>query len=72
MKLREKQHIQAMSQQELGSQLQALKKQVKEIALNRFTKPSKNVRESAVLRRKIAMMQTRLQNGVFGEVQKEK
>ncbi len=72
MKLREKQQIKAMSQQELVSQLQVLQKQAKEIAMNKFTKPAKNVREGAALRRKIAMIQTRLQNGVYNEETKEK
>ncbi len=60
MKQKERQQIGSMSKAELTSQLRDLKKQIKGIELEKFTKPMKNVRAITALRLKVALIQTRL------------
>lgn len=72
MKQKEKQQIALLSKAELTSQLSDLKKQIKAIELEKFTKPMKNVRAISALRLKVALIQTRLHDEAVGEVVKEK
>jgi|GEM_PF-5573836 len=72
MKLKDKQQIASLSKTELVAQVKDLKKQIKEIELNKYIKQTKNVRAVTALRLKVAMMKTRLHDGSVTEVVKEK
>lgn len=71
MKLKEKQHIAAMSHAELANQLREVEKQINELNLNKYTKPVKNTRLITVLREKSAVIQTKM-NETKDETTKEK
>lgn len=72
MKLKDKQQIASLSKTELVAQVSDLKKQIKEIEMNKYIKQTKNVRAVTALRLKVAMMKTRLHDASVTEVVKEK
>ncbi len=72
MKLKDKQQLASLSKTELMTQVRDLKKQMKEIELNKYIKQTKNVRAITALRLKVAMMKTRLNEEIVIEVVKEK
>ena len=72
MKLKDKQQLVSLSKTELMVQVRDLKKQMKEIELNKYIKQTKNVRAITALRLKVAMMKTQLNGGSVTEVVKEK
>ena len=72
MKLKDKQQLASLSKTELMAQIRDLKKQMKEIELNKYIKQTKNVRAITTLRLKVAMMKTKLHDGSVTEVVKEK
>jgi ribosomal protein L29 len=72
MKQKEKQQIMAMAASDLTAQIRDVKKQIATLALDKFTKPMKNVRTVTALRRKVAIMKTRLNDVSMAEAVKEK
>jgi len=72
MKRKDKQQFASMSIQELSNQLRDAKKQITDIALNKFTKPGKNVRAITALRLKVAVIKTRINSEKYTNESKEK
>ncbi len=60
MKLKERTTIANMSVTELAKLIAEEKHKLADYRVNRYSKQSKNVRESTAMRRKIAIMQTAL------------
>ena len=71
MKLKDKQQLASMSKEELTNQLRDVEKQIKELELNKFTKPVKNMRAIRTLREKSAVIQTKM-NEILPVAAKEK
>ncbi len=61
-----------MSQSDLTAQIRDVQKQIATLELGKYTKPMKNVRTITALRRKVAIMKTRLNDVSIAEVVKEK
>lgn len=58
MKRKDKEQVHTMTEAELTSQLRTLGEQIQKMKMERFTKPSKNVHEMTMLKRKAAIIQT--------------
>jgi len=67
MKRKDKAQIQAMTVTDLIGQVRTVGEQIKKMKMERLTKPSKNVHEITLLKRKVAIMKTIVQQKQQGE-----
>lgn len=67
MKRKDKEQLHTMTEAELTSQLRTLGEQIQKMKMERFTKPAKNVHEITMLKRKVAIIKTVVQQKHRGE-----
>jgi|GEM_PF-1906468 len=61
MKRKDKTQLHTMSIAELASQIRTLVEQIKKMKIDRFTKSNKNVHDITLLKRKLAIVHTIMQ-----------